>query len=98
MIVNIAGAAATSIVAALKHWRVRRMAVAAALRDVVVAVEANETTVLRAAGKKLQPYSGTSVERAGSAGGRRGVTFDAELIDINMKEDQAQMAFALPVP
>ena len=62
----------------------------AALRDVVVAVEANETTALRA-GQKQPSYSGTRAER------RRRVTFDAELIDINMKEDQAQMAFVLPV-
>ena len=92
MIVNIAGAAATSIVAALKHWRVSRMAAAAAQRDVVV--EANETTALRA-GKKQPSYSRELVKGAGAGG--RYVTFDAELIDINMKEDQAQMAIVLPV-
>ena len=99
VIVNIAGAATTSIVAALKHWRAGRIAAAAALSD-VAAVEANETTALRAGKKKLS-YSGALVKRAGageSEEGRRRVTFDAELIDINMKEDQAQMAFALPVP
>ncbi|KAN0136705.1 hypothetical protein V8E53_005475 [Lactarius tabidus] len=89
VIVNIAGAAATSIVAALKHWRASRKAAAAAQGD-VVAVEANETTPLRA-GKK-QSYSNARAEA-----GRRCVTFDAELIDINMKEDQAQMALTLPV-
>jgi len=82
VIVNIAGAATTSIVAALRD---------------VVAVEANETTALRA-GQKQPSYSTASVKRAGTwAGGRRCVTFDAELIDINMKEDQAQMAIVLPV-
>ncbi|KAH9172781.1 hypothetical protein EDB89DRAFT_861180 [Lactarius sanguifluus] len=95
VIVNIAGAAATSIVAALKHWRAARMAAALALRDAVVAVEANETTALRA-GQKQSSYSGASVKRA-EAGERRYVTFDAELIDIDMKEDQAQMALVLPV-
>jgi hypothetical protein len=90
VIVNIAGAAATSIVAALKHWRASRKAAAAAQGD-VVAVEANEITPLRA-GKKQQSYSKTRAEA-----GRRCVTFDAELIDINMKEDQAQMALTLPV-
>ncbi|KAI9450839.1 hypothetical protein BJY52DRAFT_1226961 [Lactarius psammicola] len=96
VIVNIAGAAATSIVAALKHWRAGRKAAAAALRD-VVAVEANETTALRA-GKKQPLYSKASVKRAETwVGGSRRVTFDAELIDIDMKEDQAQMAIALPV-
>jgi hypothetical protein len=91
VIVNIAGAAATTIIAALKRWRASRMAAAAAaLPDVVVVVEANETTALRA-GKKHPSYS---MKRAGG----RCVTFDAELIDINMKEDQAQMAIVLPVP
>lgn len=96
VIVNIAGAAVTTIVAALKHWRAGRMAAMAALRD-VVAVEANETTALiMRAGQKQPSYSKASAKRAG-ARGRGFVTFDAELIDINMKEDQAQMAIALPV-
>ncbi|KAH9003594.1 hypothetical protein EDB86DRAFT_3073367 [Lactarius hatsudake] len=95
VIVNIAGAAATSIAAALKHWRAARMAAALALRDAVVAVEANETTALRT-GQKQPLYSGASVKCA-EARGRRYVTFDAELIDIDMKEDQAQMALVLPV-
>ena len=92
VIVNIAGAAATTIVAALKRWRAGRMATAAEQRNVAV-VEANETTPLRKAAKKQPSYS-----RAGAGAGRRCVTFDAELIDINMKEDQAQMALTLPVP
>ncbi|KAF8263778.1 hypothetical protein EI94DRAFT_1703742 [Lactarius quietus] len=91
VIVNIAGAAATSIVAALKHWRAGRMAAAAALPDIVI-VEANETTALMAV--KQPSYSRASVKRAGGSC----VTFDAEIIEINMKEDQAQMAIALPVP
>jgi hypothetical protein len=91
VIVNIAGAAATSIVAALKHWRAGRKAAAAAQRDVVI-VETNETTPLRT-GKKPLLYS-----RARTRAGRRCVTFDAELIDISMKEDQAQLALTLPVP
>ncbi|KAH9074383.1 hypothetical protein EDB83DRAFT_1958744 [Lactarius deliciosus] len=95
VIVNIVGAAATSIVAALKHWRAARMAAALALRDAVAAVEADETTALRA-GQKQPSYSGASVKRA-EAEGRRYMTFDAELIDIDMKEDQAQMALVLPV-
>ncbi|KAH9057170.1 hypothetical protein EDB87DRAFT_1686576 [Lactarius vividus] len=95
VIVNIAGAATTSIVAALKHWRSARMAAALALRDAAMAIEANETTALRA-GQKQPSYSGASMKRA-EAGGRRYVTFDAELIDIDMKEDQAQMSLVLPV-
>lgn len=92
VIVNIVGAAVPTIVAALKRWRASRMAAAAAvaLADDAVVVEANETTALRA-GKKHPSYS---KKRAGG----RCVTFDAELIDINMKEDQAQMAIVLPVP
>ena len=89
VIVNIVGAAVPTIIAALRRWRASRMAAAAAvaLPDVV---EVNETTALRA-GKKHPSYS---KKRAGG----RCVTFDAELIDINMKEDQAQMAIVLPVP
>lgn len=89
VIVNIAGAAATSIVAALKHWRAGRLAVAVELSD-VVSVQANETTALRVAGQKQPSNSGASVKRAGAVGrvGRRvcGI-FDVELIDINMKKE-----------
>jgi len=94
VIANIVGAAVPTIIAALKRWRVSRLAAAAAaLPEDVVVVEVNETTALRA-GKKHPSYSRASVKRpAGSC-----VTFDAELIDINMKEDQAQMAIVLPVP
>ncbi|KAI9438771.1 hypothetical protein H4582DRAFT_2076395 [Lactarius indigo] len=95
VIVNIAGAAATSVVAALKRWRAARMAAAKAQRDAVAAVEANEATALRA-GKKQPSYSTASVKRA-EAGERRYVVFDAELIEIDMKEDQAQMSLVLPV-
>lgn len=95
VIVNIAGAAATSIIAALKRWRAERMAAAAALGDVEV-VEVNERTALRAGKQKQPSYSRAEVKRAG-AGARRCVTFDAELLDLNMKEDQAQMAIVLPV-
>ncbi|KAI0285667.1 hypothetical protein BC826DRAFT_972880 [Russula brevipes] len=91
VIVNVAGAAATSLVAALKRWRVARLAAAearaAALR---LDVEANERTALLADQARRQ----LSRRRAGE---KKRVRFDAELIDINMKEDQAQMAISLPV-
>jgi len=97
VIVNIAGAAATSIVAALKQWRASRMAavgaVAEVLRD-VEAVEADETTALRS-GQKQPTYSKSPARHVEVE--RTRVTFDAELLDLDMKEDQAQMATVLPV-
>jgi hypothetical protein len=102
VIVNVAGAAATSIVAAVKRWRLERAAVAEAmaaggaitqLRD----VEANETTGLLAGGHNPS-YSKAQPRLPGAKGSlSRHVMFDAELIDIGMKEDQAQMAVVLPV-
>jgi hypothetical protein len=106
--VNVVGAAATSIVAAVKRWRLERataateaMAAATAavggtaitqLRD----AEANETTGLLIGGHNPS-YSKLQPPRSPGAKGSRHVMFDAELIDINMKEDQAQMAVVLPV-
>jgi hypothetical protein len=92
VIVNVAGAAATSLVAALKRWRVARLAAAeakaAALR---LDVEANERTALLADQARRQDSRRRAEEK------KKRVRFDAELIDINLKEDQAQMAISLPV-
>jgi hypothetical protein len=90
VVVNVAGAATTSLVAALKHWRVARMAAAAA----AMAAAATERTALLAGQTRSTYPSKTSKRRAGE---KRRVRFDADLIDINMKEDQAQMAVSLPV-
>ncbi|KAI0252566.1 hypothetical protein BJV78DRAFT_1352366 [Lactifluus subvellereus] len=106
VVVNIAGAAATSIVAAVKRWRLERAAAAAAEAMAAGAgggataqrrdVEANETTGLLAGGQN--PSYSKSQPQPRAPGARScHVIFDAELIDINMKEDQAQMAVVLPV-
>jgi len=90
-VVNIAGAAATSLVAALKRWRIARLAAAAAAAEALALAEAalaTETTALLA---------GHARKTSRRAGEKRDVRFDAELIEINMKEDQAQMAILLPV-
>ena len=108
VIVNVAGAAATSIVAVVKRWRLERATAAAEAMAATAAVggaaitqlrdaEANETTGLLTGGhnpsySKLQPPRSPEAKK-----GSRHVMFDAELIDINMKEDQAQMAVVLPV-
>jgi malic enzyme len=83
VVVNVAGAATMSLVAALKHWRVARMAAAATERTALLAGQTQSTYPAK-----------TSKRRAGE---KRRVRFDADLIDINMKEDQAQMAVSLPV-
>jgi len=92
VIVNVAGAATISLVAALKHWRVARMAAAAAAA--AMAAAATERTALLAGQTRSTYPAKTSKRRAGE---KRRVRFDADLIDINMKEDQAQMAVSLPV-
>jgi len=92
VVVNVAGAATTSLVAALKHWRVARMAAAAAAA--AMAAAATERTALLAGQTRSTYPAKTSKRRAGE---KRRVRFDADLIDINMKEDQAQMAVSLPV-
>lgn len=108
VIVNVAGAAATSIVAVVKRWRLERATAAAEAMAATAAVggaaitqlrdaEANETTGLLIGGHNLS-YSKLQTPRTPEAKkGSRHVMFDAELIDINMKEDQAQMAVVLPV-
>jgi hypothetical protein len=105
--VNVVGAAATSIVAAVKRWRLERATAAAEAMAATAAVggaaitqlrdaEANETTGLLIGGHNPS-YSKLQPPRSPGAKGSRHVMFDAELIDINMKEHQAQMAVVLPV-
>jgi len=108
VVVNVAGAAATSLVAALKRWRVAA-AVAKAEAEAKAAavwarasVEGTETTALLASSSSLaRPYSGTasgsgSLRRAGEKK-RMMMMYDVALIDVNLKEDQEQMATSLPV-
>lgn len=97
VIVNVAGAAATSLVAALKRWRIA----AAVAKAEAEATETTETTALLASSSPARPYSGTSsgsgsLRRAGEKK-RMMMMFDVALIDVNLKEDQEQMAVSLPV-
>jgi len=98
VVVNIAGAATTSLVAALKRWRMARLAAAAAAAEVLALAEAalpTEMTALLPGHARSRALKTKTSRRAGE---KRHVRFDAELIEINMKEDQAQMAILLPVP
>ena len=98
VVVNIAGAATTSLVAALKSWRMARVAAAAAAAEVLALAEAElptEMTALLAGHARSRAALKTKTST--QAGEKRHVRFDAELIEINMKEDQEQMAISLPV-
>lgn len=103
VIVNVIGASATSLVAALNRWhlsRITSMLVAAAEAEVETAamvrqvtVDATETTAL------LGSQSGAHLKRKSSKERQVGVKFDAELmIDIDLPEDQTRgFATSLPV-
>jgi hypothetical protein len=104
VIVNVAGAAVTSIVAALKRWSLGRVvttagktvipgATASLQRD----VEANEGTMLLRAGQNLSYCKSQTRRSEATETTGHHVTFDAGLIDVNMKQDQAQLAVVLPV-
>ena len=96
---NIAGAAATSLVAALKRWRQARKAFLATASEVLAAVEAVEASVAAVATERTallarRARSSSSIKRAGE---KRGVRFDAHLIDVSSKDDQAQIAILHPI-
>ena len=99
VVVNIAGAATTSLVAALKRWRIARLLAAAAVAEALALAEAaeaalaTETTALLAGRARSR-----SLKTSRRAGEKGHVRFAAELIEINVKEEQAQMAILLPVP
>src|SRR5579863_3130603 len=84
VIVNIAGAATTSLVAALKRWRIARLAAAAAAAEALALARATETTALLVGHARSH-----SLKTSGRASEKRHMRFHAELIEINMKEDQA---------
>jgi hypothetical protein len=100
--VNIAGAATTSLVAALKRWRHARKALVAAASEALAAVEAAETSaaaVALAATERtalLADRVRSSTRRAGEKR-RVPVRIDASLIDVSTKDDQAQIAISLPI-
>ena len=94
VVVNIAGAAATSLVAALKRWRIARLAAAAAAAEALALAEAAEAAL---ATETTALLAGRARKTSRRVDEKRHVRFDAELIEINMKEDQAQMAILLPV-
>ena len=100
VIVNVVGASATSLVAALNRWRLSRMSAAeaeaeaeAAVMVRQVTVDATETTAL------LGSQSGAHLKRKTSKERQIWAKFDAELIDnIELVEDQTQgFATSLPV-
>jgi len=99
VVVNIAGAATTSLVAALKRWRQARKAVVAAASETLAAIEAAEASAVAATERTalLADRARSSVRRAGEK--RRGVRFDASLIDVSTvtKDDQAHIAISLPI-
>jgi hypothetical protein len=99
VVVNIAGAATTSLVAALKRLRLARKAVVtSATSGAIVEVEAAPAEAAAAAAtERTALLAGQARSSARRAGEKRNVRFDAELIDINLKEDQAQMDISLPV-
>ena len=101
VVVNVAGAASTSLVAALKRWRVARLATAVAAAEalalaeagkVTVAAVATETTALLAG--RARSHSLKTSRRAGDD--KRHARVAAELMEIHMKHDQAQMAISFP--
>ncbi|KAI0000118.1 hypothetical protein BJV74DRAFT_882791 [Russula compacta] len=111
VVVNVAGAAATSLIAALKRWRLARATEAkgkgkavdtATTATWVDMEEATERTALMAGQGQTRVYSKRSESRrlgpGTSPGGEKiHVMFDAGLIDVEMKEDQAHMDISLPV-
>ena len=102
VVVNVAGAATTSLVAALKRWRVARLAVAVAATEAgalalteagkVAAVAVTETTALLAGRARARPLK--TSRRASDD--KRHVRFAAELMEVHMKHDQAQLAISFP--
>ncbi|KAI9509109.1 hypothetical protein F5148DRAFT_1283345 [Russula earlei] len=90
VVVNVAGAVMTTLVAVLKRWRVARMA-APVVAPARANAEATETTRLLA--KRTGSDSKTS---RGRAVARKHVMFDGGLFDINMKGYE-EMAISLPV-
>ncbi|KAH9953169.1 hypothetical protein BC827DRAFT_1273753 [Russula dissimulans] len=119
VIVNVAAAAATTLLAALKRWRIAAAAAAAAKAGSVMVVEAEaeaaavwalpnvegtETTALLASPARSYSHSRTSSRSSSRSLSSRRVgekkrlmMFDVALIDVNLKEDQEQMAVSLPV-
>jgi hypothetical protein len=98
--VNVVGASATSLVAALNRWHLSRIAAAAAAAEEEAAVmvrqvtvDATETTAL------LGSQSGAHLKRKTSKERQVWAKFDAGLIDnIDSVEDQRQgFATSLPV-
>ena len=101
VVVNVAGAATTSLVAALKRRRVARLAGAVAATEAgalalaeagKVAAVATETTALLAG--RARAHSLRTSRRAGDD--KRHARVAAELMEIHMKHDQAQMAISFP--
>jgi hypothetical protein len=98
VVVNVAGAATTSLVAALKRWRHARKVITATAAEVIAAVEAGTMPTVAATERTallagLQARS--SMRRAGE---KKRVGFDAPMFDIHIKDDdQAQMALSFPV-
>ena len=99
VIVNVVGASATSLVAALNRWHLSRIAAVeaeaeaeAAVMVRQVTVDATETTALLGGQRRAHLKRKTSKEP------QVGVKFDAELIDnIELAEDQTQ-GFATSFP
>jgi len=98
VVVNIAGAAATSLVAALKRWRQARKAVVGAAADEAPAAVEAASAVIAATERTalLVDRARSSTRRAGE---KRRVRLDASLIDVSTKDDdnQAQIAILHPV-
>ena len=101
VVVNVAGAATTSLVAALKRWRVARLAGAVAATEAgalalaeagKVAAVVTETTALLAGRARARPLK--TSRRASDD--KRHVRFAAELMEVHMKHDQAQLAISFP--
>jgi hypothetical protein len=94
VIVNVVGASATSLVAALNRWRLSRISAAeAGVMVRQVTVDATETTAL------LGSQCGAHLKRKTSKERQVWAKFDAELIgNIELVEDQTQgFATSLPV-
>jgi hypothetical protein len=98
VVVNVAGAAATSLVAALKRWRHARKAVVAAADEALAAVEAASAVI--AATERTALLADRARSSTRRAGEKRRVRFplDASLIDVSTKDDdQAQIAILHPI-
>lgn len=112
MVINVASASATSLVAALRRWRVARraavevLALAEAAAEEVSRLPTEVTALLTGHARSSEPPPRaskanlrgvlTSRGRLG-AGEKRQGCFHADLSEVNMKEDQAHIATVLPV-